>query len=94
MAEQKVVVLRIQMYGEEISMEHYRLHTVEEWPASPLRDATLAAIRSALARLFGRGVAETAEHRCSICLARAPHPTVIEIVPGSRASPVRTDRAA
>jgi hypothetical protein len=37
---------------EWIFMERYRLHTVESWPESPYKDATLAAIRSALAGLL------------------------------------------
>jgi hypothetical protein len=38
--------------SEWIAMEHYRLHTVETWPESSRKDATLAAIHSALAGLL------------------------------------------
>lgn len=37
---------------EWIAMEHYRLHTVEAWPDSPRKNASLAAIHSALGALL------------------------------------------
>src|ERR1035438_7953206 len=49
-----------------LSVEHHRLHTVENWPSSPLRVAALAAIHSAIAHLL----AGTIAWRCSICLSR------------------------
>mgnify|MGYP001544346772 CR=1 FL=1 len=52
-----------------ISMEHYRLHLVEEWPDSPYKQATLAAIRSAIGSLSCGSLAPAAES-CSICRGR------------------------
>jgi len=38
-------------HSEWASMERYRLDVVSAWPPSPYKDATLAAIHSALASL-------------------------------------------
>jgi hypothetical protein len=51
-----------------IAMEHYRMHAVENWPASPLKSATLAAIRSALESLGEDPSA--ASTNCTICSLR------------------------
>ena len=55
--------------SEWIAMEHYRLRTVEAWPDSPYKDATLAAIRSALAGLLRDGAVDRPPE-CSICWSR------------------------
>ena len=34
------------MKDQWLAMEHYRLHTVEEWPDSPHKAGELAAIQS------------------------------------------------
>jgi len=39
------------MLSEWIAVEHYRLHTVESWPASAFKQAALGAIHSALGSL-------------------------------------------
>ena len=53
-----------------LSMEHYRLHIVEEWPDGSYKEATLAAIHSAIERAGqnSRGPIEVPE--CIICLGR------------------------
>ena len=38
------------MQLEWLATEHYRLHRVEEWPDSPRKEATLAAIHDLVAR--------------------------------------------
>ena len=55
--------------GEWIAMEHYRLHSVERWPDSPYKTATLEAIHLSLARLM-RDALETRATDCSICFNR------------------------
>jgi hypothetical protein len=50
-----------------IAMEHYRLHTVEEWPASPYKDATLAAIYSSLEGLSRYVPHGGSPHSCETC---------------------------
>jgi hypothetical protein len=51
---------------EWIAMEHYRLHTVEQWPDGPYKTATLDAIHSSLAGLL-RAAPATLLPDCSIC---------------------------
>jgi len=60
------------MLAAWIAMEHYRLHTVENWPASPLKNATLTAIRSALASLGEDPSGAPAS--CAICSLRSKSP--------------------
>ena len=48
------VVIENQMTPKWIAMEQYRLRTVEGWPDGPYKEATLAAIHSALAGLLER----------------------------------------
>jgi hypothetical protein len=55
------------MPNEWIAMEHYRLHTVEGWPDSPRKNASLAAIHSALAALTGDLPSKT---ECTVCSGR------------------------
>jgi len=47
-------------------MEHYRLHTVESWPESAFKQATLAAINCSLASL-GDGFGG----ECAVCALRS-----------------------
>lgn len=62
---------------ESIAMEHYRLHTVEQWPDGPYKAATLDAIHASLTRLT-RDAAATYAPACSICSNRRNAPTVIK----------------
>lgn len=49
-----------------IAIEHYRMHLVESWPDSDHKQATLAAIRAALASLGDNG----SESCCECTLLR------------------------
>jgi hypothetical protein len=77
--------------GQRIKFEHSRLHSVEEWPASPYKDAVLAAIRSTLGRFEAESPApETPQ--CMICASRKA--VVLEFPSRSRASSAITQLAA
>lgn len=55
------------MKDQWLAMEHYRLHTVEEWPDSPYKQGQLAAIRSSLESLLRSGAKPL---DCHTCLSR------------------------
>lgn len=74
-----------------IAMEHYRLHTVEEWPDSPFKEATLAAIYSSLAALARFSPAGTAPYRCQTCRNGMGR---IYLTAKRRPEPVNAERAA
>ena len=61
--------------SEWITMEHYRLHTVEAWPDSPRKNASLAAIHSALAALTRDSHPKT---ECAICSGRSKTRSIFE----------------
>jgi hypothetical protein len=66
-----------------IASEHHRLHTVEGWPDSPYKEATLHAIHSTLASLAqGPGVAGSLPP-CEMCLSRRRSLGVVQF-PGSQ----------
>jgi len=56
------------MRHQWIAAEHHRLHTVESWPDSPHKEATLLAIHSKLASLAQDHGASTPS--CEVCLSR------------------------
>ncbi len=57
------------MYGQWLAFEHERLHTVEHWPETAMKEATLAAIRGTITML--RSKAPDIElPECSVCRAR------------------------
>lgn len=58
-------------YQEWIQMEHYRFHLVEDWPESPYKQATLAAIRSSLRTLLADSSDRSCACKCSICRNRS-----------------------
>lgn len=62
--------LQIKMYSQWIQMEHYRLHSVENWPDGAYKRATLAAIHSTLRSLFSIRLVESLPLQCSVCLER------------------------
>jgi hypothetical protein len=72
-----------------IATEHYRLHLVERWPNSPHKDATLAAIYSALASL--EQDSRSASQECIVCRARRA--AVVEFQGASRITPAKADSA-
>jgi hypothetical protein len=79
--------------GQRIKFEHSRLHSVEEWPASPYKDAVIAAIRSTLSRFEAESPAPESL-QCMICASRKPAAVVLEFRSRSRASSAITQLAA
>jgi hypothetical protein len=53
-----------------IASEHHRLHTVEAWPESPHKEATLRAIDSTLASLTLDPGLIADLPACEVCLSR------------------------
>jgi hypothetical protein len=60
-----------------IASEHHRLHTVEAWPESPYKDATLRAIHSTLASLAQDASLATGFPACEVCLSRRRNSAVV-----------------
>jgi hypothetical protein len=58
------------MRSQWIASEHYRLHTVEGWPDSPYKEATLRAIHSTLESLSQDPAQNVSSPPCQICLSR------------------------
>ena len=79
--------------GQWIKFEHSRLHSVEEWPASPYKDAVLSAIRSTLRRFEAESPAPDPP-QCMVCGSRKAAPVVLEFPSRSRASSAITRLAA
>jgi len=79
--------------GQRIKFEHSRLHSAEEWPASPYKDAVLAAIRSTLGRFETESPAPEAP-QCTICASRKPASVVLQFPSRARASSAITRLAA
>jgi hypothetical protein len=82
------------MRQQWIASEHHRLHTVEAWPDSPHKDATLRAIHSTLASLAPSSLAQGASLAaslppCEVCLSRRRVSGVVRF-PGNQI----TERAA
>jgi len=65
-----------------IASEHHRLHTVEGWPDSPHKEATLLAIHSALASLAQDPSLTAGFPACEVCLNRRKVSAVVRF-PGS-----------
>lgn len=63
------------MLSDWISMEHYRLHVVENLPDSHLKQATISAIHSSLARLGQDPHSLAGSAECLICSSR-PKPVL------------------
>jgi len=58
------------MHSEWIVNEHHRMHTVEDWPDSPAKHVTLAAIRSKLESLLRSAKPGAVIPECEVCLGR------------------------
>ena len=52
-----------------LAMEHNRLHRVEDWPDSPLKEAVLAGIRSKIASLMRNVRDDLTQPICEVCLS-------------------------
>ncbi len=50
-----------------LMVEHHRLHVVEQWPESPHRNATLAAIRKSIQTLTWDNGALAGFAHCAQC---------------------------
>ena len=82
------------LVNQWIAMEHYRLHTVEGWPDSPYKEATLAAIYSSLAGLARFLPAGAASHCCETCRSLAG-PVEVHAAPAKlRVEPCDAEQAA
>jgi hypothetical protein len=57
------------MQREWLAAEHYRLHMMERWPEGSVKDAGLAAARSALENLT-RTVPQASSYLCPVCAGR------------------------
>jgi len=78
------------MRDQWLAMEHYRLHTVEEWPEGPRKTAVLSAIRSTLTSL-GYSEEQDALH-CHLCSSRKPR--LVQFPAPSSDTPVLVEFAA
>jgi hypothetical protein len=77
------------MNKQWISMEHYRLHAIETWPAGPYRNAALAAVQSKLLSLLAELPGSVGAPECSVCAGRR---TPVELVSVSRATQIDSKR--
>jgi hypothetical protein len=77
------------MRQQWIASEHHRLHTVEAWPDSPHKDATLRAIHSTLSSLAQGASLAASLPPCEVCLSRRRVSGVVRF-PGNQI----TERAA
>ena len=57
------------MLNEWLAVEHNRIHVMEQWPEGPMKEAGLAAARSALKRLAA-DAPPSHPFVCSTCAAR------------------------
>jgi hypothetical protein len=64
------------MKDQWLAMEHYRLHTMEEWPDSPHKERQLAAVRSSLESLLRYGAKPI---DCHECLKQKTRPVVFQL---------------
>lgn len=65
-------------YMEKLAAEHSRLHSVEQWPDGPRKQAALDAIRSALAGLARLPATSEGNFACILCQNRRMNLTVLE----------------
>jgi hypothetical protein len=64
------------MKEQWLAMEHYRLHTVEEWPDGPHKNGALAAIRASVESLVRSGARPV---DCHVCLGQNRASNVVEM---------------
>lgn len=83
------------MADQWVALEHYRLHIIESWPESSVREAKLTAILCAL-RSFSCSALDpgTVTFKCSICLSRRGRSVVLEFPKNSGANAMRESLAA
>jgi hypothetical protein len=79
------------MLSNWIAAEHYRLHLVEQWPNSPRKQATLAAVYSTLASLGQDSRSATESPECVVCRARRA--AIVEFQSALKMTPAIADSA-
>jgi hypothetical protein len=89
----RVKVWEANMQNQWVAMEHYRLHVVEEWPDSPYKQATLAAIQSTLTSLSREACPVKNQVQCTICASRK-RSRVLQFMDTPRTVAERTNLAA
>ena len=58
------------MHRNWLAIEHHRLHSVEEWPNGPRKEAVLHAIRSSIASVSRKLDSGETLPVCEVCLSR------------------------
>jgi hypothetical protein len=74
------------MLYQWLMIEHSRLHTVEAWPESAHRRATLAAVLAAIERLSSEPSLCGKSLDCMVCRSRNRRSRVIELSANSPVS--------
>jgi hypothetical protein len=59
--------------AQQLASEHYRLHTVDQWPDSPRKQAALDAIQSTLESLSRHPATSQTGFACMLC-----HPNALK----------------
>ena len=75
------------MLYQWLMMEHSRLHTVEGWPESAHRRATLAAVLSSINRLSAEPSLGGKSLDCTVCRGRQHRLRVVELSANVPVSP-------
>jgi hypothetical protein len=68
------------MHSEWLAMEHYRIHLMETWPDGPVKEAGLAAARSAFESQV-RAAPKGSSFTCATCASRRKAVTVMPSAP-------------
>jgi len=77
------------MHRQWIAMEHYRMHSIENWPDSPYKKAVLEAIHSTLESLRANSPVSLEKPQCVICASKT-----LEFARGLRDTPALTKLVA
>lgn len=81
------------MLRDSLAMEHYRMHTMEQWPESPRKAAGLAAVRSTIEALEKTAPGGTPDFVCAECLCGHSSANIV-VLPISPLLPIRERAAA
>lgn len=66
------------MYAAWFASEHSRIHTIEQWPDGPRKEAALAAARSAVNSLLRSSRAHESAFHCAVCDSRRSIRSIVE----------------
>ncbi len=58
------------MHTDWLAMEHYRLHSIERWPESPVKASRLAAVHSTIQSFTATVLPSEPPFECVECLSR------------------------